>query len=365
MIKITNNKINLKHKNKIIPIVTYIFIIFLSVTLFNGCTIYDTFLTVYREIDEESTLEIERKEDEKITDAELDEEMKIRKEEVFITSLNGEKIYTHLHIPIKANINNKLPALILIQDTFEGSNEFDNPNLIFNANNLAKNDLIVLHFDPEGTGKSSGETDFGGFKSQDDLIAVLNFIKHQPEVDKNEISILSFGTGITVVTGALARYPEVDVKYLIDIEGYVDRYDPYNPLTFKYSLTDEDFWKEREAINFIDAVSCNYIRFQADNNQTENEGYFSYLIRYMNKATEGHPIHTQLNFAPPDTLFIEIIEIQPEEGSEDQIKVEERGSEDILNHLLKGEINNYYPKILNRIVEILKEGIEIQEEVKD
>ncbi|GAH76854.1 unnamed protein product, partial [marine sediment metagenome] len=56
--------------------------------------------------------------------------------------------------------------------------------------------------------------------------------------------------------------------------------------------------------------------------------------------------HTQLNFAPPDTLFIEIIEIQPEEGSED-----------ILNHLLKGEINNYYPKILNRVIEILKEGV--------
>ncbi|GAH13426.1 unnamed protein product, partial [marine sediment metagenome] len=46
------------------------------------------------------------------------------------------------------------------------------------------------------------------------------------------------------------------------------------------------------------------------------------------------------------TLFIEIIEIQPEEGSED-----------ILNHLLKGEINNYYPKILNRVIEILKEGV--------
>ncbi len=342
MIKTTNNKINLKHKNKIIPIVTYIFIIFLSITLFNGCTIYDTFLTVYREIDEENTSTIE---DVKIQQGDF-EGTEIREEEVFITSLNGEKIYTHLHIPIKANINNKLPALILVQDTFEGSQEFDNPNLIFNANNLAKNDLIVLHFDPEGTGKSSGETDLGGLKSQDDLIAVINFIKQQPEVDESEISILTFGTGITTATGALARYPKIFIKYLIDIEGSVDRYELNNPLALEYLPEDENFWKEREAINFIDAISCNYIRFQADNNQAENEGYFSYLIRYMNKATEGYPIHTQLNFAPPDTLFIEIIEIQPEEGSED-----------ILNHLLKGEINNYYPKILNRVIEILKEGV--------
>ncbi|GAG64649.1 unnamed protein product [marine sediment metagenome] len=342
MIKTTNNKINLKHKNKIIPIVTYIFIIFLSITLFNGCTIYDTFLTVYREIDEENTSTIE---DVKIQQGDF-EGTEIREEEVFITSLNGEKIYTHLHIPIKANINNKLPALILVQDTFEGSQEFDNPNLIFNANNLAKNDLIVLHFDPEGTGKSSGETDLGGLKSHDDLIAIINFIKQQPEVDESEISILTFGTGITTATGALARYPKIFIKYLIDIEGSVDRYDPNNPLALEYLPEDENFWKEREAINFIDAISCNYIRFQADNNQAENEGYFSYLIRYMNKATEGYPIHTQLNFAPPDTLFIEIIEIQPEEGSED-----------ILNHLLKGEINNYYPKILNRVIEILKEGV--------
>ncbi|MBU2597712.1 MAG: hypothetical protein KKC53_00795 [Actinobacteria bacterium] len=353
MIKITNNKSNLKHKNKIIPIVTYIFIIFLSITLFNGCTIYDTFLTVYREIDEENTSTIEEV---KIEQGDF-KETEILEEEIWITSLSGEKIYTHLHIPIKANINNKLPVLILVQDTFEGSNEFDNPNLIFNANNLAKNDLIVLHFDPEGTGKSSGETDLGGFKSQDDLIIVLNFIKHQPEVDESEISILTFGTGITTATGALARYPKIFIKYLIDIEGSVDRYDLNNPLALEYLPEDENFWKEREAINFIDAISCNYIRFQADNNQAENEGYFSYLIRYMNKATEGYPIHTQLNFAPPDTLFIEIIEIQPEEGSEDQVKVEERGSEDILNHLLKGEINNYYPKILNRVIEILKEGV--------
>ena len=323
----------------------------------NGCEIYSTYKEVYKKINEESRIKIEDTEIEQINVEESDEEMQIRSEELWITAQDSEKIYAHLHIPLKANLNNKFPALILVQDGFKGSQEFDDPNFIFNANNLAAKDMVVMHFDLEGTGKSSGETDLGGFKSQDDLIAVLNFIKHQPEVYENEISILSFGTGTTIVTGALARYPKVNVKYLIDIEGYVDRYDPHNPLAFNYSLTDEDFWKEREAINFIDAVSCNYIRFQADNNQAENEGYFSYLIRYMNKATEGYPIHTQLNFAPPDTLFIEIIEIQPEEGSEDQIKFEEIGSEDILNHLLKDEINNYYPKILNRIVEISKEGI--------
>ncbi|GAG60155.1 unnamed protein product, partial [marine sediment metagenome] len=60
----------------------------------------------------------------------------------------------------------------------------------------------------------------------------------------------------------------------------MDRYDPNNPLALEYLPEDENFWKEREAINFIDAISCNYIRFQADNNQAENEGYFSYLIRY-------------------------------------------------------------------------------------
>lgn len=323
----------------------------------NGCEVYDTYKEVYKKINEESRIKIEDTEIEQIDVEKLDEEMQIRSEELWITAQDGEKIYAHLHIPLKACLNNKFPTLILVQDGFKGSQEFDDPNFIFSANYLAIKDMVVMHFDLEGTGKSSGETDFGGFKSQDDLITVLNFIRHQPEIDENEISILSFGTGTTIVTGALARYPKVNVKYLIDIEGYVDRYDPYNPLTFSYSLTDEDFWKEREAINFIDAVSCNYIRFQADNNQTENEGYFSYLIRYMNKAIEGHPIHTQLNFAPPDTLFIEIIEIQPEEGSEDQIKFEERGSEDILNHLLKGEINNYYPKILNRVIEILKEGV--------
>jgi len=357
MIKITNDKSKSILKNKIFLIIPPIFVIFLIIMLFNSCAIYETFLTVYKEIDEESTSIIE---DEKVEQADF-KETEIREEEIWITSLNGEKIYAHLHIPPRTGLDNKFPSLILIQDGFEGSYEFDNPGFILNANNLATKGIVVLHFDLEGTGKSSGESDLGAFKSQDDLIAVLNFIKHQPEVDNNEISILSFGTGLTTATGALARYPKIYIKYLIDIEGSVDRYDPNNPLTLEYIPEDEGFWKEREAINFIDAISCNYIRFQADYNQSENEGYFSYLIRYMNKATEGYPIHTQLNFAPPDVLFIEIIEIQPADGSEGQIKFVKRGSEDILVHLLKGEIYNYYPKILNRIVEILKEGIEIKE----
>jgi hypothetical protein len=349
----------MKLKSKILHIVILIFLI-LNIVLFNGCAIYNTFKTVYKEIDERSTLEIEEAETEKTSIEWADveesiEKIKIREEEIWITSQNGEKIYAHLHIPNKATLSNKLPALILVQDGFNGSQEFDNPNFIFNANNIASEDVIVIHFDLEGTGESSGETDLGGYKSQDDLVAVINFIKHQPEVDKNKISILSFGTGVTITTGALARYPKINIRYLFDIEGAVNRYDPNNPLSLEYSSMDENFWKEREAINFIDALSCNYIRFQADNNQAENLEHFSHIVRYMNKATGGYPIHTQLNFAPPDTLFIEI---QPEEESEIQVNERNKGSEDILNYLLTGEINNHHNRILNRIISILREGME-------
>lgn len=349
----------MKLKSKILHIVILIFLIS-NIVLFNGCTIYDTFKTVYKEIDEKSALEIEEPETENTSIEWFDveesvEEIKIREEEIWITSQNGEKIYAHLHIPNKATLSNKLPALILVQDEFNGSQEFDNPNFIFNANNIASEDIIVIHFDLEGTGESSGETDLGGYKSQDDLIAVINFIKRQPEVDENEISILSFGTGITTATGALARYPKINIRYLFDIEGAVNRYDPNNPLRLEYSSTDENFWKEREAINFIDALSCNYIRFQADNNQAENLEHLSYIVRYMNKATIGYPIHTQFNFAPPDTLFIEI---QPEEESETQANDRNKGTEDIFNYLLAGKINHHHNRILNRIISILRKGIE-------
>lgn len=359
-------------KSKILNILILIFLIS-NIIIFNGCTIYDTFKTVYKETNEKSPLEIEESETDKTSIEWADveeslEEIKIREQEIWIIAQNGEKIYAHLHIPNKATLSNKLPALILVHDEFNGSQEFDNPNFIFNANNIASEDIIVIHFDLEGTGESSGETDLGGYKSQDDLIAVINFIKHQPEVNENEISILSFGTGITTATGALARYPKINIRYLFDIEGTVNRYDSNNPLRLEYSSTDENFWKEREAINFIDALSCNYIRFQADNNQAENLEYFSHIVRYMNKATEGYPIHTQFNFAPLDTLFIEF---KPEEEIdnqtknqleaeelEPQIKIEKEKLEDILNYLLKGEINNHHNRILNRIIIILREGIE-------
>lgn len=352
----------MKLKSKILHIAISIFLIS-NIVLFNGCTIYDTFKTVYKEIDEKSILEIEESESGKTSIEWVDveeslEEIKIREEEIWITAQNGEKIYAHLHIPNKATLSNKLPALILVQDEFNGSQEFDNPNFIFNANNTASEDIIVIHFDLEGTGESSGETDLGGYKSQDDLIAVINFIKRQPEVDENEISILSFGTGITTATGALARYPKINIRYLFDIEGSVNRYDPNNPLRLEYSSTDENFWKEREAINFIDALSCNYIRFQADNNQAENLEHLSYIVRYMNKATIGYPIHTQFNFAPPDILFVEI---QPEEESETQANDRNKGTEDIFNYLLAGKINHHYNRILNRIISILREGIEEEE----
>ena len=95
-------------------------------------------------------------------------------------------------------------------------------------------------FDPDGRGLSVGVEDYDGFIHQDGLAEIIRFSASLPEVDPERIGVISFSYGVTMAAGALARYPDLPVRFLIDMEGPADRNDtggcsPYSPWGSAYS----------------------------------------------------------------------------------------------------------------------------------
>lgn len=156
---------------------------------------------------------------------------------------------------------------------------------------LADDGFVEFHFNAEGRGVlfiSEGEEDHNGFIHQDDLKAVIEFALTRPNVEPDNLGVITGSYGITMGTGCLGRYPELPVKYLVDVEGPSDSFviskepwsldeDPSNDMVdFTYKMfghwslyrdpspENEAWWAEREAVRFIGSISCRYLRMQAE-----------------------------------------------------------------------------------------------------
>lgn len=177
-----------------------------------------------------------------------------------------------------------LPVVILVPPGGErASNFFDY------AETFTKSGIAVFCYDPQGRGKSDGQEDYNGPVSQDDLVTIIKYLRSMKgEVDHRNIGILAFYDGTTSALGALFKYPKLDIKYLIDLEGPATRDDCYRmrcPLP-KQMINEEQFWKEREGIDFIHRIFCRYLRLQGkvDHSMSEDK---SYAIKMYNLALKG------------------------------------------------------------------------------
>lgn len=70
--------------------------------------------------------------------------------------------------------------------------------------------FVVVLFDPDGRGKSTGKEDFGGYIHQDGLAAVVRFTADLPYVDAQNMGLVTYSYGITMASGALARREYAD-----------------------------------------------------------------------------------------------------------------------------------------------------------
>jgi hypothetical protein len=233
--------------------------------------------------------------------------------EVWVKAPNGNKLYSHIHEPANASVENQYPGLALVPGGSGPGTVFDNGQ----ADDIAHKGFVVIHFDPEGRGRSEGQENYNGYVHQDDLYAVILYLKSLPQVDGNNIGVFTRSYGITMGAGALARYPELGVKYLIDWEGPSNRTqhyqdwngdgiapDSHNPRvrdgTIK--ISDDWFWNEREASRFMAEITADYFRIQGeiDHAQGVHKGH---AIELLNLATRGKSRWTRCNDNPPNIIY--------------------------------------------------------------
>ena len=206
-----------------------------------------------------------------------------------------------------------LPALVLVPGGNGSSADFLKPGRkaipIFTDNGFT-----VILFDPDGRGKSSGEEDYDGFTQQDGLAAVIEFAASLPEVDATQIGLVSYSYGITMASGALARHPNLPVRFLIDWEGPANRNDTggcddagLGHLQDVATCDDENFWQEREASTFALNLLVPYLRLQSEQDHVQPD--YDHAILMINKATSteyggnGQAPWTRLNNLTPNQVY--------------------------------------------------------------
>jgi hypothetical protein len=164
---------------------------------------------------------------------------------------------------------------------------------------LAEVGMVVVAFNAEGRVdprspediQSEGSEDYNGYRNQDTLAEVVEYIAQLPYVIPDNIGIRTQSYGITMGAGCAARHPELPIKYIVDGEGppssFVTVHEPWaqysppnHPFHNKYQTvfqimghysTERDpseenlrFWEEREALTFIGKFDGMYLRLQGE-----------------------------------------------------------------------------------------------------
>lgn len=228
-----------------------------------------------------------------------------------VTAPNGSQLWVKIIQP-RADLypGESFPAVVQVSGGL-GAGESGNLH-------LADDGFVELHFNPEGRGMlypSEGEEDYNGFAHQDDLKAVIEYALTLPNVEQDNLGVITGSYGITMGAGCLGRYPDLPVKYLVDVEGpsgsFVTCKEPWSldedPSNDQVDATygifghwslyrdpspaNEAWWSEREALRYIGDIRCRYLRMQAewDHAQPPNEQWpgFDYPpLWYQNKFAD-------------------------------------------------------------------------------
>ena len=273
----------------------------------------------------------------------------IESKEVWVTDGNGYRLYTRIIQPnVNENAGKCFAALIPIPGgTGDGAPQADSPLY----RELAGKGFVVVAFNAPGRGnnqpgnlRSDGSQNYNGFLDQDALKAIIEYAYALPNVTKNNMGVQTSSLGISMGAGALGRYPQLPIKYLVDAEGPSecfniafetwaldsdpsnDRHVQFYQLTGHYCTTrdpssqNQAWWTEREALRYIGGIKARYMRVQNqwDHAQPPNMQYPSWdypplwyqnkhAIDMVNAATRGSSPWTRINGNqinnPTNTLY--------------------------------------------------------------
>jgi pimeloyl-ACP methyl ester carboxylesterase len=202
---------------------------------------------------------------------------------------SGAQLYVQAFYPQGQSSAN--PALVLVPG---GTGLVD----LQKAQRLSAEGFVVIVFDPDGRGRSTGTEDLGGYAQQDGLAAVIQFAATLPGVDPAKIGLVSYSYGVTMATGALVRHPDLPIRFLIDWEGPADRYDTTTDCQPKTgadwpACTDDAAWAQREALTFIAQVRVPYQRIQSAQDHVQPD--VTHALAMINAAQQGGVPWTRLN----------------------------------------------------------------------
>lgn len=206
-------------------------------------------------------------------------------EEVRITNpASGIDLFAHIHRPTTFDRAATYPAVLLVPGGNDPGTWFDRDDV---AQSYADLGCIVMHFDPDGRGRSTvcgtfTEENYNGFVQQEGLRAALKALIDLPETDDCNIGVMSRSYGITMAAGVLGRFPSLNVKYLIDWEGPATRADTEQPNGHVPS-GDEAWWFQREPVNFIDDYRGYYLRVQSEVDHVQPDNNHAIILN--NRAT--------------------------------------------------------------------------------
>lgn len=199
------------------------------------------------------------------------------------------------------------PLVVLVAGGLSaGETYFGGPGI---ARRLAGLGYAVVHFDPDGRGKSAGVEDYNGTVHQEGLSAVIARAITDLLVDPGSVVVAGFCFGATMAAGALARHPELPIRLFLDWEGPANRDDVRaGASVLGWALPSESvadgWWREREESTFIKGVEAPYQRVEGTPNhlRLEPSGCLDLVGRAVRRAQrEGRqPPWTRLNGNAPN-----------------------------------------------------------------
>jgi hypothetical protein len=215
----------------------------------------------------------------------------------------------------------RFPAILRLPGGWSNGTPLLNMKLV---QKLASKGLIFVAFDsePKFGPILSEKRNFLGFKDQDDVASVLKSLFRNKNIKHDAVGIWSESNGITLAAGVLGRpeYKDLSKKilFLLDVEGphcpkeLYEFLDPARKTQFEtatnisimkgiYSTQDE-YWHERCAINFINNYPGIYQRLQAEYDHKLGKNY-THALAMLNAATTGKAKWTRLNREPKNKLY--------------------------------------------------------------
>ena len=231
-------------------------------------------------------------------------------ETVYLTSLNGLVIYAEVVRPVWASADKPCHGLVLVPGGTMKGTTWHAPYRKCNIDNWAAAGFVGMLFDAQGRGKSEGKEDYNGPVQRGDLKTVIEYCASRPDVLPGGVGLASSSWGCTLASATLGTYPDLPVRFWVDLEGAHNRYsatqynDPFWIARFNGHTTyDDEFWAEREAITFQPFIRVPYIRIQSDMDHAFDYFYVKHAIDMVNATVSGPCPYARLNHMAPNKIL--------------------------------------------------------------